>query len=158
MGHGSVKVRAWWLDPTEAELGWEPEAFLRRMEGDGFYGRVRCGGGGGGARGVRGRDGGGAHGAEDCAVHAEPGPDCADELQSGDWRDCQGTSGARGGRAGRRDGRGGRCVRDPVPAAEYEQGAGGVVAEGTVRQGALPREDARGAGGAAGAVYQAGGG
>src|SRR5512146_306557 len=36
--------------------------------------------------GVRGGDGGGAHGVEDCALYAKRRPDCADVVQSGGRR------------------------------------------------------------------------
>jgi hypothetical protein len=68
---------------------------------------------------LRGRGRGCAHGPAYGAVHAEPRPDRADELQSGHRRRRQGPSGPRGRRARRHHGRGRRRLRHPVPAAQH---------------------------------------
>src|ERR1035437_5788042 len=107
---------------------------IRRIAPDGFYRTIRCGRGGRGSRGLRSGHGGGADGAENGAHHHEPGPDCADELQSGDWRRGKRPPGARGGRARRRDGRGGRRGGDSVPAAQLLPWSGGVESASAVRQ------------------------
>ncbi len=68
----------------------------RKIELDGFHRTIRCGCGGRRSRGVRGRDGCRAHGAQDCAHHHEPGPYRADELQPCHRRCRQGPPGSRG--------------------------------------------------------------
>ena len=130
---------------------------IRRIAADGIYRTIRCSRGGRGTRGVRGGHGGSAHGTENGAHHDEPGPDCADELQSRGRRRGKRPSGPRGGRAGWRDGRGDRRGRHSVPAAERLARSGGVESTSAVRQAALPGEDARGAGGTGGSAYTAGG-
>ena len=93
--------------------------------------------------------GGGHAGAEAAALAARPGrahaaadpeprDDRPDVLQSGDRRDRQGHGGARGGCARRDHGPGDRPGADPVPDAEPVEGAGGLVAAGAVRSGAVP--------------------
>src|ERR1035437_5220852 len=137
---------------------WRPVVrTIRRIALDGIYRTIRCGRGGGGACGMRGGHGGGADGAQSRAHHHEPGPDCADELQSGRGRRGKRPPSARGGRAGRRDGRGGRRGGDSVPAAECVARSGGVESTRAVRQAALPGEDARSAGRSGGDAHPAGG-
>ena len=122
----------------------------------GVYRTVRCGGGRRRACRVRGGDGVGAHGPAHGAVHPEPRPDRADELQPGHRRHRQGTPRARGGRAGRHYGRGRRRMRHSVSPAQHIARPGRLVAARAVRQGPLPGEDARGTGGSAESLHQAG--
>ena len=117
---------------------------------------LRRGCGGRRPRRLRGRDGGGAHGPEDRALHPEPRPDRADVVQPRGRRHRQRTPGARGGRPGRHHGRGDGRGRHPVPPAEHLARAGGVVSARAVRQAAVPAEDARGAGIGAQPPHQAG--
>ena len=78
--------------------------------------------------------------------HDECRPGRADVLQSGDWRNRQGSPGARDRCAGRRDGRAYGCGGHPISIAEHESWTGGVVPARAMRQEAVSLEDARMAG------------